>query len=108
MNAYRKNDIVRLTIERCGNDGEGIAHLDGQVVFVAGGIGGEVCDVQLLKIGKTAIWGRVSKVVEPSSARLTPDCPHFPKCGGCQFRHMSYEYETAAKRQRVEDAVSYS
>ena len=105
MNTYKKNDIVRLGIERCGNDGEGIAHLDGQVVFVAGGIPGEVCDVQLLKVGKTAVWGRVSQVVEPSPDRLTPDCPHFPKCGGCQFRHMTYAAETAAKRVRVEETL---
>lgn len=105
MNSYQKNDVVRLSIQRCGNDGEGIAHLDGQVVFVAGGIPGEVCDVQLLKIGKTALWGRTAKVVEPSPHRLTPDCPHFPKCGGCRFRHMSYEAELDAKRQRVEDAL---
>ena len=36
----KKNDIVRLTIERCGLAGEGISHLDGQVVFVSGGIPG--------------------------------------------------------------------
>lgn len=105
MNMYKKNAVVRLSIERCGNDGEGIAHLDGQVVFVAGGIPGEVCDVQLLKVGKTALWGRVSQVGEPSPHRVAPDCPHFPKCGGCQFRHMTYAAETAAKRQRVEDAL---
>ncbi|NCB64234.1 MAG: 23S rRNA (uracil(1939)-C(5))-methyltransferase RlmD [Clostridia bacterium] len=105
MNTYKKNDVVRLAVERCGNDGEGIAHLDGQVVFVAGGITGEICDVQLLKIGKTALWGRAVKIVEPSPHRLPSDCPYFPKCGGCQFRHMSYEAELNAKRQRVEDAL---
>ena len=47
----KKNDIVRLTIERCGLAGEGISHLDGQVVFVSGGLPGEVCKVQLLKMG---------------------------------------------------------
>ena len=66
----KKNDIVRLTIERCGLAGEGISHLDGQVVFVSGGIPGEVCDVQLLKVGKTAIWGRVHALVDGSPARV--------------------------------------
>lgn len=101
----KKNDIVRLTIERCGLAGEGISHLDGQVVFVSGGIPGEVCDVQLLKVGKTAIWGRVHALVDGSPARVAADCPYYPKCGGCQFRHMRYSAELEAKRRRVEDAL---
>ena len=101
----KKNDIVRLTIERCGLAGEGISHLDGQVVFVSGGIPGEVCDVQLLKVGKTAIWGRVHALVDGSPARVAADCPYYPKCGGCQFRHMRYSAELETKRRRVEDAL---
>lgn len=96
---------VRLTIERCGLAGEGISHLDGQVVFVSGGIPGEVCDVQLLKVGKTAIWGRVHALVDGSPARVAADCPYYPKCGGCQFRHMRYSAELETKRRRVEDAL---
>lgn len=101
----KKNDIVRLTVESIGLGGEGIAHLDGQAVFVAGALPGEVCDAQLLKVGKSALWARVSRLLEPSPDRVQPDCPHYPKCGGCQFRHMSYAAEREAKRVRVEDAL---
>lgn len=103
---YRKNDVVRLEILRCGTAGEGVAHLPGgMVVFVAGAIPGETCQVQLLKVGKTAAWGRVHQLITPSPARLSPDCPQYPKCGGCRFRHMEYAAELEAKRQQVEDAL---
>ena len=100
----RKNDVLPLTIESIGLNGEGIAHLEGQVVFVPGGLPGEVCDVQILKVGRSAIWGKVLRVPVPSPDRAAPDCPSYPKCGGCQFRHMTYAAELEAKRRRVEDA----
>lgn len=106
MDKPEKNQIRRLTIEGYASGGEGVARLDGQVVFVRGALSGEVCDVQILKVGKSAIWGKAVHVVTPSSARITPDCPHYPACGGCQLRHMSYEEELKFKRQKVEDALN--
>ena len=101
----KKNEIYPLRIENYGSSGEGVARLDGQAVFVRGAIPGELCAVQLLKVGKTAAWGRVAEVPEPSPARQVPDCPLYPRCGGCQLRHMSYEEELRFKRQKVEDAL---
>ena len=103
--APKKNDVVPLRIEGWGSAGEGVARLDGQAVFVRGAMPGELCSVQLLKVGRTAAWGRVAEVLEPSPARQVPDCPQFPKCGGCQLRHMTYEEELRFKRQKVEDAL---
>ena len=89
----RKNEVHPLRIEGYGNAGEGVARLDGQAVFVRGAIPGELCAVQLLKVGKTAAWGRVTELLERSEARQVPDCPNYPTCGGCQLRHMSYREE---------------
>ena len=105
MEKPQKNQIVTLNIEGYSSEGSGIAHLNGMAVFVAGAIRGEVCRVKLLKVGRTAAWGKVEQVVTPSDARIRPDCPHYPKCGGCALRHMTYEEELVFKRQRVEDAL---
>ena len=101
----QKNQIFDLTIDNYSSEGDGIARLDGMAVFVKGALRGERCRVKLLKVGKTAAWGRAEQVVTPSPARIKPDCPHFPKCGGCALRHMSYAEELEFKRQRVEDAL---
>ncbi len=103
--AARKNEIYPLRVEGYGASGEGVARLDGQAVFVKGALAGELCRVQLLKVGKTAAWGKVNEVLEPSPHRQSPDCPYYPKCGGCQLRHMTYAEETEMKRRRVQDAL---
>jgi 23S rRNA (uracil1939-C5)-methyltransferase len=94
-----------LRIEGYGSAGEGVARLEGQAVFVKGAIQGELCQVQMLKIGKSAAWGQVDRVLEPSPHRQTPDCPQYPQCGGCQLRHMTYEEELTFKRLRVQEAL---
>lgn len=101
----KKNEIHPLRMEGYGSAGEGVARLDGQAVFVKGALAGELCQVQLLKVGKSAAWGRVAQVVEASPGRQAPDCPQYPRCGGCQLRHMTYGEELAFKRQKVQDAL---
>ena len=101
----REGQLCRLVIDGYASDGAGVARLDGMVVFVQGGIRGEACDVRLTHVGRSAIWGRVEEVVNPSPARIFPRCLHYTKCGGCQFRHMNYAEELEAKRIRVEDAL---
>ena len=101
----REGQLCRLVIDGYASDGAGVARLDGMVVFVQGGIRGEACDVRLTHVGRSALWGRVEEVVNPSPARIFPRCLHYTKCGGCQFRHMNYAEELEAKRIRVEDAL---
>ena len=101
----KKNEVYTLDIQGYGSGGEGVAHLNGQAVFIKGALAGERCAVQLLKVGKSAAWGRVQQVLTPSAHRQPPDCPQYPKCGGCALRHMDYSEELRFKRQRVEDAL---
>lgn len=70
-----------------------------------GALAGEICQVQLLKVGKSAAWGRVTQVLTPVPGRQSPDCPRYPRCGGCQLRHMTYAEELRFKRQKVQDAL---
>lgn len=101
----KKNEVYPLRMEGYGASGEGVARLDGQAVFVKGALEGELCQVQLLKVGKSAAWGKVNEILEPSPHRQPPDCPQYPKCGGCQLRHMTYAEEIEMKRRRVQDAL---
>ena len=105
MDRPAQGQLHRLVIDGYAADGAGVARLDGQVVFVQGGIRGEECLVRLTHVGRSALWGTVKEVLTPSPERVAPDCPYFPKCGGCQFRHMSYAEELEAKRVKVADAL---
>lgn len=105
MAELAKNELHTVSITGYTAEGLGVARIEGQVVFVHGGVRGEICTVRILKVLKNAAFARVEEVLERSPARREPDCPHYPACGGCDFRHVSYEEELEAKRARVEDAL---
>ena len=101
-----KNQEHTVTVEGYGEGGMGVARIDGRVVFVHGALRGEKCRVLILKTLKSVAFAKVLEVLEPSSERITPDCPYFPRCGGCTYRHIRYEEELRLKRQRVQDNLS--
>lgn len=106
QNRLVKNDIIRLTIENvCGN-GNGVAHTDdGICVFVTGGAEGDVVDARIIKVAKSYLVAKIESIVTPSPSRIECDCPVGGKCGGCVFGHISYEYESAYKRNLIEDCI---
>jgi len=105
MVGLEKNQLHTVTIEGYSSEGMGIARIDGQVVFVHNAVRGEICTIRILKVLKQVAFAKVEEVLEGSGGRQVPDCPHYPACGGCDFRHLTYEEELQAKRQRVEDAL---
>lgn len=101
----REGAVYPAVIEGYASGGEGVARIGGLAVFVKGAVRGEQAEVLIEHIGHSAAWGRVERLLEPSPRRVEPDCPYYGVCGGCQFRHLAYEEELDAKRQRVEDAL---
>ena len=101
----KEGEIYPAVIEGYASGGEGVARIEGMAVFVKGALRGERAEVLIEHIGHSAAWGRVERLWSPSPRRMEPDCPYYGSCGGCQFRHMAYEEELEAKRQRVEDAL---
>lgn len=106
MAALEKNNIYTARIEGYSSEGLGIARIEGQVVFVHGAVRGELCRILVMKALKNAAFGKVTELLEPSPERREPDCPYYGRCGGCDFRHLSYREELWAKRQRVQDALT--
>jgi len=86
-------------------DGAGIAKLDGCVVFVDGAVRGDACEIIITKALSRVCHARIERIIEPSNHRIPVDCAVFGSCGGCDFRHISYEEELYAKRKRVNDTL---
>lgn len=101
----QKNQIFTAEITGCTSQGLGVARFEDRAVFVKGAIPGEICSIKLIKITKTAVYGRLMEVLAPSPHRMDPVCPHFGRCGGCDLMHMDYKLEAELKRQRVADAL---
>ncbi len=100
-----KNSLHQAVVTGYASDGMGIARIDGQVVFVERGVRGDLCTVRIVKALKNKAYARIEQLLEPSAHRQPNDCPAYPRCGGCDFRHMRYEEELFYKRQRVQDAL---
>lgn len=106
MERLVKNRTYTGTVEGYSSEGLGIIRLDGAVVFVPGAVRGETVDLKITRVMKTAAVGEIVRVHTPSPARREPDCPYYGQCGGCDFRHLAYEEELWAKKQRVRDALT--
>ncbi len=98
---YKKNDIVTITIEDIGNDGEGIGKIDGYTLFVKDAVIGDVVKARITKCKKNYGYARVEKVETPSSFRVEPKCMYYQKCGGCQIQAMSYERQLNYKQDKI-------
>ena len=98
---YQKNDIVTVTIEDIGNDGEGIGKAEGYTLFVKDAVIGDVVEARITKCKKNYGYARVEKVVTPSSFRVEPKCRFHRQCGGCQIQAMSYDRQLIYKQDKV-------
>lgn len=96
---------VLLNPRSIGSGGEGIASLDGFVVFVDGAIPGEEVLAEVISVKKSYARARVVSIENPSPIRAKPPCPYFGNCGGCQLQHLTYSGQLEIKRQRVADAL---
>ncbi|MDQ1404147.1 MAG: hypothetical protein QOG03_2463 [Actinomycetota bacterium] len=79
---------------------------DGRVVFVEGGLPGEVLDVEITDERKDFARGRVTAVLEPGPGRTAPPCPNVALgCGGCQWQHIGPVTQLELKAAVVDDAL---
>ena len=103
----KKNDIINLTITSTTAEGSGVGKTeDGMAVFVPQSAVGDELKVRILKVKKSYAFGKIEEVLIASKSRVNPDCECFSKCGGCVWRHISYEEECKIKEQKVFDAVT--
>ncbi len=102
----KKNDIIHLFITSATAEGSGVGKTDdGIAVFVPLSAVGDELNVRILKVKKTYAFGKIEEIITPSKSRIEPDCGCFSRCGGCVWRHISYEEECRLKRQKVADAL---
>ena len=105
MEELKKNQIYTVAIDGYSSEAYGVCRIDGRAVFVPRALEGEKWRVRIVKVSASAVYARGEGLLEPSPARIVPDCPFFGKCGGCDCRHMSYEEEVRFKLDRVNAAL---
>ena len=94
-----KNEIIRCKCVDMSVDGQGIARAGQLVVFVKGLIKGEEADVKIIAEKKNCSYGIIDQLIVESPYRRKPDCPIAYKCGGCDYRHIAYDYQLELKKE---------
>ncbi|HSK47749.1 MAG TPA: 23S rRNA (uracil(1939)-C(5))-methyltransferase RlmD [Coriobacteriia bacterium] len=98
--------MTTITIDSLAYGGDAVGRLpDGRAAFVIGGCPGDRVKIEITEDRDRFVRGRVVDVVEASALRVTPPCPYFGVCGGCQWQHVAYAGQLDAKRSAVVDAL---
>ncbi len=100
---YQKNDILTVTIEDMGHDGEGIGKADGYTLFVKDAVIGDVIEAKIMKAKKNYAYARLMRILQPSPHRVEPACPIARPCGGCQLQMMDYQEQLRFKQKKIKD-----
>lgn len=101
-----KNQIFNLTIESYGAFGEGVAHVEGFVIFLPFACVGEEVEAQILSVKKGYAYAKVLNVLQKSEHRRDAKCPHFVRCGGCDLQHIEYSHQLEIKKEKVASCLS--
>jgi 23S rRNA (uracil1939-C5)-methyltransferase len=102
----RKDQELDLKIDSLAYGGNGVARLNGFVVFVRRGLPGDTVRAKVTKVKRNHAEASALEVVEAGAPRVEAPCTHYPACGGCRFQDLAYEAQTAAKQAQVADALA--
>src|SRR5918911_727900 len=94
-----------LEIDSLAYGGNGVARLNGFVVFVRRGLPGDRVRARVTKVKRNHAEALATQVLEPSPQRADAPSPHPPACGGCRFQDLAYGAQIAAKEAQVADAL---
>ncbi len=103
--AIRKNDEIKLTITTLTSLGSGLGRYEDMAVFAENTAVGDEIIAHIIKVKKNYAVGKIKKIIKPSKDRIASDCEVSNQCGGCAYRHISYEAELREKKQSVSDAM---
>ncbi len=94
-----------VTVESLDQEGRGIAHADGKVIFIEGALPGEHVTYTSYRRKSSFEIAQVRDILKPSFMRVTPKCAHFGVCGGCSMQHLEPRAQVAAKQRILEDSL---
>ncbi|EPQ0971979.1 23S rRNA (uracil(1939)-C(5))-methyltransferase RlmD [Citrobacter farmeri] len=89
--------IITVTVNDLDSFGQGVARHNGKTLFIPGLLPQESAEVAITEDKKQYAKAQVKRRLNDSPDRVTPRCPHFGICGGCQQQHASIELQQRSK-----------
>ena len=105
-------------VESLSHEGRGIAHYtaqsghpaekQGKTVFIEGALPGETVRAKITHSNKRLEEAECLEVLgEPSTLRVTPQCPHYQRCGGCSMQHIQLDEQIHLKQQVLQSHLQH-
>jgi 23S rRNA (uracil1939-C5)-methyltransferase len=101
----QRDDVVELDVESLAYGGNGVARLNGYVVFVRRGLPGDRVRARVTKVKRNHAEALTLDVLTPGPQRVDAPCAHYPACGGCRFQDLAYEAQLEQKQRQVADSL---
>lgn len=95
-----------VIIESLDQEGRGVAHADGKVIFIEGALTGECVTYSSYRKKSSYELARVDQILKQSFMRVKPKCIHFDMCGGCSMQHLDSQAQVAVKQRILEDNLA--
>ena len=95
----------KVHIQSLNQEGQGVARVDGFVIFVEGALPGEDAVIQIVKVTSKFAIAKMRSYDTPSKLRTDPPCPYFKRCGGCQLMHIKYKGQLLYKQKQIMDVL---
>src|SRR5438477_21341 len=100
-----KGEELELDVDSLAYGGNGVARLDGFVVFVRRGLPGDRVRARVTKVKRNHAEALAVDVLSPGPQRVDAPCEHYPACGGCRFQDLAYEAQVEQKQRQVDDSL---
>ena len=100
------NARAAIRIESLDHEGRGVAHVEGKVFFVEGGLPGEFVELESYRRKNSYEIASVTRVLRPAHTRVEPRCAAFGVCGGCSMQHLEPRAQVAVKQRVLEDNLA--
>ncbi|WP_122646833.1 23S rRNA (uracil(1939)-C(5))-methyltransferase RlmD [Enterococcus mediterraneensis] len=101
----KNGQTIKLKIKRLGINGEGIGYYKRLIVFVPKALPTEEVMVKVTKATPRFAEAQLTKIVKSSPDRITPPCPFYDRCGGCQLQHLAYPQQLDFKRDLLKQSL---
>ena len=96
-------NLEQVLLTDIGNKGKAVGRHNERVVFVTGGVPGDIVDIQVTKKRRSFLEGKVVNIHEYSIDRVDHQCDYFGVCGGCKWQNLSYDKQLEYKEKEVRE-----
>ncbi len=99
-------DELLLSIEKLLYGGDGLAHAEGNTVFVPYVLPGEHVRAAVRTKKKKLVHAKLLEVTKAAATRIAPECPHFGVCGGCHYQHIAFGEQGRLKAEILRETLA--